>query len=237
MPDEQVPQTDQLDLPEVNYNSEKPAQGEFDDLEELLAGAFGEGGAVVAEETEPQWAETAAPAAAAAPVAASAPSYSGAAMASQNDYEDDYLDSVYQPTAQGENAYVAAGQAAPHFGAPAEPSWGDFDDGASRLAPAPGAEPPYDTAAPWYQSRNVMAGAAAALGIFILGGVGYYAFSSGDENGSGPALVRADDGPIKVRPENPGGVTIPNQDNPVYKTVSGENNEPKGEPDRTRFDD
>ncbi|KFB09876.1 SPOR domain-containing protein [Nitratireductor basaltis] len=225
VPDEAVPQTDQLDLPEVDYHGDKPVQGEFDDLEELLSGAFGEGSGVGAEEPEPQWAEAAAATAVAAPAAAVAATTASA----QTDYDDDYFDSVYQPGAQGAAAFGASAQAAPHFGAPVDPSWGDFDETEARLAPAPGAEPPYHTAAPWYQSRNVMAGAAAALGIFILGGVGYYAFSSGDEASSGPVIVRADEGPIKVRPENPGGVQIPNQDNPVYKKVSGASNEPKAE--------
>lgn len=229
VPDEAVPQTDQLDLPEVNYQDEKPAQSEFDDLEELLAGAFGEGGSVGGDEADDQWSNAAATTVSAATVAAAAAPVTATAASDPADFDDDYLESVYQPAAHGNAAYAGVAQNAPHFGAPTEPSWDGFEEGASRLAPAPGAEPPYDTAAPWYQSRNVMAGAAAALGLFILGGVGYYAFSAGEGGASGPVIVRADDGPIKVRPENPGGVTIPNQNNPVYKKVSGSASEPKAE--------
>ncbi len=60
-------------------------------------------------------------------------------------------------------------------------------------------------------------------GVALIGAIGAYALSSG--NGSGgdaPALVRADDGPVKVKPENPGGTTVPNQDNKVYDAVSRE---------------
>ena len=36
-----------------------------------------------------------------------------------------------------------------------------------------------------------------------------------------PVVVKADDGPVKVKPENPGGTTVPNQDNKVYDAVKG----------------
>ncbi len=41
------------------------------------------------------------------------------------------------------------------------------------------------------------------------------------DRASGPVLVKADDQPVKVKPENTGGTTIPNQDNKVYDTVAG----------------
>ncbi|TIP79242.1 MAG: SPOR domain-containing protein, partial [Mesorhizobium sp.] len=35
-----------------------------------------------------------------------------------------------------------------------------------------------------------------------------------------PVIVKADNAPIKVRPENPGGTVVPNQDNKVYDAVA-----------------
>lgn len=63
--------------------------------------------------------------------------------------------------------------------------------------------------------------AAAIGGVAVLGGVGAFALSFGDGGGSEPALVKADAEPVKIKPENPGGTTIPNQDNKVYDTVAG----------------
>ena len=59
-------------------------------------------------------------------------------------------------------------------------------------------------------------------GVALIGAIGAFAYSSGGSGGDAPALVRADDGPVKVKPENPGGATVPNQDNKVYETVAGE---------------
>jgi hypothetical protein len=60
-------------------------------------------------------------------------------------------------------------------------------------------------------------------GVALIGAIGAFAFSfGGGSNGDTPALVRADEGPVKVKPENPGGTTVPNQDNKVYETVAGE---------------
>lgn len=59
-------------------------------------------------------------------------------------------------------------------------------------------------------------------GVAVIGGIGAFALSFGDSPGSSvPVVVRADDTPVKVRPENPGGVVVPNQDNKVYQTVTG----------------
>src|SRR5690606_33186550 len=41
-------------------------------------------------------------------------------------------------------------------------------------------------------------------------------------SGSGePVVIRADNQPIKMQPENPGGATVPNQDKAVYDRVAG----------------
>jgi hypothetical protein len=72
------------------------------------------------------------------------------------------------------------------------------------------------------KSRGMLL-AALVGGVALLGGIGAFALSFGDGGGSdAPALVKADEGPLKVKPENPGGATVPNQDNKVYETVAGE---------------
>ncbi|WP_037084552.1 SPOR domain-containing protein [Neorhizobium vignae] len=62
-------------------------------------------------------------------------------------------------------------------------------------------------------------------GVVILGGVGAYAFFgsgvSGVVSGGEPVIIAADNEPIKIAPENPGGKTVPNQDKAVYDRVAG----------------
>ncbi|MEQ1941007.1 SPOR domain-containing protein [Mesorhizobium sp. VNQ89] len=60
-------------------------------------------------------------------------------------------------------------------------------------------------------------------GVVLVGAIGAFALSFGGGAGSDvPTIVKADEGPVKVRPENPGGTTVPNQDSKVYDTVAGE---------------
>ncbi|CAN7293022.1 SPOR domain-containing protein [Neorhizobium tomejilense] len=62
-------------------------------------------------------------------------------------------------------------------------------------------------------------------GVVILGGAGAYAFFgssvSGVVSGGEPVIIAADNEPIKIAPENPGGKTVPNQDKAVYDRVAG----------------
>ncbi len=60
-------------------------------------------------------------------------------------------------------------------------------------------------------------------GVALIGALGAFALSFGNDGDADTlAIVKADDGPIKVRPENPGGTNVPNQDSKVYQTVVGE---------------
>lgn len=69
--------------------------------------------------------------------------------------------------------------------------------------------------------------ALGALGIALIAGlgvVGWGAINSG--SGEGDAVViKADNEPIKVKPENPGGKVIANTENKVYETVAGSENQ------------
>ncbi|MFN3764726.1 MAG: SPOR domain-containing protein, partial [Aliihoeflea sp.] len=70
----------------------------------------------------------------------------------------------------------------------------------------------------------ILGGVAA---IAIIGGLGY--FVSGGPVGDGaPAIVRADPEPVRVRPENRGGATVPNQNSQAYRRATGATGEPGG---------
>ncbi|TPK49627.1 SPOR domain-containing protein [Mesorhizobium sp. B2-5-4] len=62
---------------------------------------------------------------------------------------------------------------------------------------------------------------AAIVGaVAVAGGLGAFALSFGGKGGSeAPVIVKADNSPIKIKPENPGGTVVPNQDNKVYDAV------------------
>ncbi|CDX58686.1 Sporulation domain-containing protein [Mesorhizobium plurifarium] len=69
--------------------------------------------------------------------------------------------------------------------------------------------------------RRGMMVAALVGAVVVLGGLGALAFSFGGKGGSeAPVIVKADNSPIKVKPENPGGTVVPNQDNKVYDAVT-----------------
>jgi hypothetical protein len=74
-------------------------------------------------------------------------------------------------------------------------------------------------AAPRRPRRRLMA--AAVLGLAVLGGgAGFYVWRGGDGAmivGGEPPVIKADAGPSKVPPLNPGGVDIPNQNNQIYE--------------------
>ncbi|MBZ9846413.1 SPOR domain-containing protein [Mesorhizobium sp. CA14] len=69
--------------------------------------------------------------------------------------------------------------------------------------------------------RRGMMVAALVGAVVVFGGLGALAFSFGGKGGSeAPVIVKADNSPIKVKPENPGGTVVPNQDNKVYDAVA-----------------
>ncbi|MER9796419.1 SPOR domain-containing protein, partial [Mesorhizobium sp. M0142] len=56
--------------------------------------------------------------------------------------------------------------------------------------------------------------------VAIAGGLGAFALTlGGKSDGDAPVIVKADNRPIKIKPENPGGAVVPNQDNKVYDAV------------------
>lgn len=92
----------------------------------------------------------------------------------------------------------------------------EFDDEADDNDPPP---PPYRGGARGNGGRNMMI-AAIVGGIAVLGGLGAIAMSWTGGSDGAPVLVAADGKPVKIRPENPGGIAVPNKDSTVYDVVS-----------------
>ena len=76
--------------------------------------------------------------------------------------------------------------------------------------------------------------ALVVLGVAVLAGAGALGWSmlAGDTTTAdgAPRIIRADTEPVKVLPENPGGVTVPNQDKAVYDRVAGGDSSSPGQP-------
>jgi hypothetical protein len=86
--------------------------------------------------------------------------------------------------------------------------------------PVPNAPGGPNGAAPGGAKRMITAG--IALGAVAAFSVGiWFAYDQGVKRGASgaPPLVRADQGPSKVAPENPGGLQVPNQDKQIYERL------------------
>ncbi|MBC2885008.1 SPOR domain-containing protein [Ochrobactrum sp. CM-21-5] len=66
--------------------------------------------------------------------------------------------------------------------------------------------------------RGLILASAAGIAV-LLGGIGYHFL--GGSGSDEPIVIRADNQPTKIQPENPGGATVPNQDKAVYDRVAG----------------
>lgn len=71
--------------------------------------------------------------------------------------------------------------------------------------------------------RTLMLLSVLAL-LVVFGGVVLLAYRQGSPEGAGgiPPILRADGGPVKVPPENPGGRKFPHQDAGVYNRITGD---------------
>ncbi len=129
------------------------------------------------------------------------------------------VDSRHVQPAQGHAAY---GQN------PAELDWVQHDRYAQ-----PSAEADWDQSyapvahAPAPRARGNRKGlltVAAVLGVAALGVTSALLVGAGRPGGlSGePPLIKAQQGPLKVQPENPGGVEIPNQNKQIYERAASE---------------
>ncbi|MBA8838553.1 SPOR domain-containing protein [Ochrobactrum sp. RH2CCR150] len=225
-----VEQTHSLDLPEVNYGEEETAAG-LGDLEAEFAEVFNTVG--VDELNTPTEAQSEADKAFEDIFRESASSYlpnAGVAAGA---------------TAAGLGAAVAA--AASSYGRSQPRQTGDYNAGeqagseddfynhwaaqgaqtveggdyGARAAMQP--EDDLGKASEAYRNRPVRGRrglilASVAGAVVLLGGIGYHFMGGGSQE---PVVIHADNQPIKMQPENPGGATVPNQDKAVYDRVAG----------------
>jgi len=71
------------------------------------------------------------------------------------------------------------------------------------------------------RSRKGAIAIAAVIGAVVLGGGGaYLASGSAAITGGEPPLIKANNEPTKVQPQNPGGVEIPNQNKQIYERAA-----------------
>ena len=63
--------------------------------------------------------------------------------------------------------------------------------------------------------------------LLVIFGFGvWYAYSQGVQRGNNlvPPLIKAEQGPVKVQPDNPGGLQVPNQDKQIYESLGSNGN-------------
>lgn len=205
--DQRLAHSDELDLPDVDYGREPaPRANGFDDFDQEFSSSY----RALNEEPAPQ---------------ARRDDPEAHRQASAQNW-DEHLDFSMGAAAAGG---AAAGAAAGQYG--------------SSLSRAGMYEPEeedgyYDQPARSQARRGILGRrgtlvASAAAAIILIGGVAMLAMPSGTVGSGEPALVRADSDPMKVRPENPGGTTVPNQDNVVYDRVGS--SQPLGAPTQERL--
>ena len=217
VPERVVALADDLDIPELNFEEDQPASSAYDDLEAEFAGLLTEMNATEVPATparstayeddtysagfKPGYDRGEAPAYAAKPdeVAAATATASHAAAASSFGINN-LLGS--KPVSQADDFAVDEL---------------DYDPELDEAMSVPGLAE-REAAKP--RSRGLMV-AAIVGAVAIAGGLGAFALSLGGKGGSeAPVIVKADNAPIKVKPENPGGAVVPNQDNKVYDAVA-----------------
>lgn len=216
VPETAVAVADELDIPELAYDDRRPHAPAYDDIDADFTAAFNDTSPseepvnnVVRGAAQPadRYDLDAEFEAAHAQIFADAGgqpggSYQQAAAGypyQQQDYDD--FDQPDRSAAEPRDRFVDY-----DFGSDGE------DDAAEPYAAREQARP----------RRRGLLVAAAAVGVAVVGGVAALAFSFGGGEISGtPVVVKADDSPVKVRPENPGGTVVPNQENKVYDAVKG----------------
>lgn len=209
VPERVVALADDLDIPELSFEEDQPAATAYDDLDAEFASLLTDMNAteIASSPVRGRGYEDEAYSAgfsgydrrdlrAEAPVAPAAP----AAFAVANDYDADDLPGS-RPVSQAEEF----------------PDELNYDPELEEAMAIPGLA---EREAAQPRRRGMMiAGLVGA--VVVLGGLGALAFSFGGKGGSeAPVIVKADNSPIKVKPENPGGTVVPNQDNKVYDAVA-----------------
>lgn len=217
VPERVVALADDLDIPDLAFEDDQPSAGKYDDIEAEFANFISEMGETSAAEA--------------------------AAASRVGSYDDEAYEAGFRRVYQQDQGNARPGPAqgpavaaAPYAegGAGLADLAGDrpFATADSFAADEFDQDPEFDEtiAAPFVadaeaarQPRGRGLFVAAVIGaVAIAGGLGAFALSLGGDSGSdAPVIVKADNAPIKVKPENPGGTVVPNQDNKVYDAVNG----------------
>lgn len=217
VPERVVALADDLDIPELNFDEDEPASTAYDDLDAEFSSLL----------TDMNATEVAA-----------APQRNAA-------YDDDSYSAGFKPGYERNDQRAYAARPAE---VPAKAAAGAYADAANGfdIDDLPGSQPvsqaddfavdelDYDPELDEAMAVPGLAGqdtarqprrsglliAAVVGAVAIAGGIGAFALSVGGKGGSdAPVIVKADNAPIKVKPENPGGAVVPNQDNKVYDAV------------------
>ncbi|MBA89653.1 MAG: hypothetical protein CMJ43_03095 [Phyllobacteriaceae bacterium] len=205
VPESRIDVADDLDLPETAYQTDSAQFPGTDDLEEMLAG----------EELSDSH-------------VAAGQSHSG--MDFETFFERELEDAGisfgaskqahHAPESQAtarleEPVFVPVTPGGTHGGYEDAPHDEDlerelsFDD----IAQPDGDEP---------KSKRGLVIAAVVAGVALIGGIGAFALTGGGGDAGGTQdIVRADSEPVKVKPENPGGTKVPNQNRVVYEEAAG----------------
>lgn len=85
----------------------------------------------------------------------------------------------------------------------------------------------HDDPESWSDRSSPLKFVIAISGIVIFSAIAWFSYRWVSQTGSHtPPLIQAEQGPYKVRPENPGGISIPHQDKLIYGRLSGESDQP-----------
>lgn len=217
VPERVVALADDLDIPEINFDEAEPAAPAYDDLDADFANLLTEMNAVDV-----------------APASVRSAAYDDESYNAgfNSGYQRDRVETrTYAARPTETPASAAYVDAAGGFDLGELPGGGkpvsqaddfaldelDYDPELDEAMSVPGLAE-QEAARP--RSRGLLI-AAVVGAVAIAGGLGAFALSFGGKgSGDAPVIVKADNAPIKVKPENPGGTVVPNQDNKVYDAVA-----------------
>lgn len=219
---------DDLDIPDIKSEDDAPTALEFDDFEAELAGAFGslatqpdtgeDEEEASPQEVSSQQADEQPAVAAQAPDVGAETGMAAATGTFAQEFAETPRYEADEPMGAGS---VASGLDAEYAGAVGrESSDLYYDPGAAEDIAAEDMAYGRENAGGGSRRRGILVASLVAI-VAVIGGIGAFALSSGDDGSSSPAVVRAGDDPVRVKPENPGGAKVPNQDSEVYQRVAG----------------
>lgn len=124
----------------------------------------------------------------------------------------------HDPYADQPDPYVDPEPVAAGYRAPAPDPY--YDPYTAQDSQYEGYEGGYEEAPP--RRRGIINAAIVAGGLAVFGGIIFYAYNQGMRAGteSVAPILRADNSPTKIKPENPGGLEVPNQDKLIYDRLN-----------------